>query len=227
MQCILRAIIRLFGRVLPSSQPQEFLNVLDRSMSLWTIWKERFDPPSKPTTARLHTPWFVLINSNCPVCNDVVTEEGRLTHPCGELLDVRSKTPKLIRLIQYPIGYTLVRSERWERFLIKTNSKEIELDTRVPLSSLHAAPWVIWNGQGVSTWPMANTCPECGKSHVKPPQNTFRCDCQARLLPVSMNWAVSLEKKDLIAKLWEEQAFFMKVKGVHVLLSIHTVPSSP
>jgi len=199
-------------------------------MSTWTIWKERFEPTASTTTSRLHTPWIVLLNSNCPVCGIVVLKEGRDTHECGELVDVRPTAPKLISLIQYPIGYTLVRTEKWERFLIKNDSEfQVGLDVRVPLSSLHAAPWVIWNGQGAQPidWTHANLCPECGKSHAKPGQITFRCECQARLFPVSINWPANLEKRDLVAKLWEEQAFFLKVKGVHMLLSIHTMPRSP
>lgn len=195
-------------------------------MSRWTIWEERLARPTEPTTTRIHTPWIVLKNTDCPVCNIAVDTEGRITHGCGETLDVRPAVPLLLQIIRYPIGVTLVRSEKWERFLVKNDSGiQIRPDHKVPISSLHAAPWIIWNGDGVPPphWSRPHHCPECDKPHSNQ-KVTFRCECQARLFPVSMNWLFSVEKKDLVARLWEEQAFFLKVKGVHMLLSTYIMP---
>ena len=196
------------------------------------LWNEPLPRPSDPISNRLKMPWLVHAGSSCPGCGGHVVELGRIGHVCGEQLEVVETGPALVLLIRYLAGYLVVRSDHWDRYLVEA-SEGIIIDnsSRIPLTTLHSIPWVIWDGfgRGRSTWPQASACPECGGSHSRTIANaTFRCGCGARLLPLPYETITSFTTQLLVDKLWDEQAFIIKHAGLHLLFPVQTfLPDAP
>lgn len=177
-------------------------------------------------------PWLVLTGSACPGCGMEVSGSGAVTHECGERLEVTKISSTLVLIVRYPAGYVAVRSDRWDHYLVKTprGLTAVKADSRLPLSTAHAAPWVIWSGEGEPrpNWVQADQCPECGKAHRGNENGTtFRCECRARLLPLPAETIDSFTKEMVVGKLWDEQALMLKSAGSHLLLSVLTFPLDP
>lgn len=194
------------------------------------VWNVVLPKPEGPTSKRLGLPWLVHAGAPCPCCGLVVTQMGESAHECGEKLTVLDTSPALTLLVRYPAGYVVVRSDRWDRYLIKVPTVEplAESDSRVPLTTLHSMPWVIWDGSGVTppAWGRADQCPECGKAYARNNQGVaFRCGCRARLMPLPLEMLQTLRDTDVVGKLWDEQALVLKYGGVHLLLSTLTFQS--
>lgn len=193
-----------------------------------SIWTLRLRRPIEPTSVRLGKSWLVLSGSSCPVCNLWVSGEGALVHGCGEHLEVAKTNATLILVLRYPAGYVTVRSDDlWEHYLLKApvGVSGVESDSRVPLSTVQGAPWVIWSGDDVPhiNWPKASQCPECGKEHSDNAHGVvFRCVCRARLLPLGSETIDSFTEDMVVDELWDEQALILKVCGVRMLLSTLT-----
>ena len=192
------------------------------------IWDRDLDAPQGATSARLRAPWLVLVGSSCPSCGEKVDSAGQITHKCGESLDIVQSYPFLVLLVRYPLGYAVVRTDQWHQYLLKL-PHPTATSSCVPISLIHGGPWVIWSGEGLppTNWVNATRCPECLREHRGVAMNhTFRCDCKARLMPLSMATLESMAP-DHVESLWDEQAFKISVCGYTLLLSTQTMPSSP
>lgn len=225
-----RACVRIISSVSLWTHPfQQFPNHSNmEAMPQSLDWTPVFSPPPEPISVRLKVPWLVQLGAKCPGCGVPVSNLGSITHECGEVLEVVDSAPALVLLVRYPAGYLVVRSDRWDRYLIKVPcTSPIEGDSRVPLSTLHGEPWVIWDRTGTKEphWERAHHCPECGKAHDHPISDTvFRCECRTRLLPLPAEIIVGFTPADVVGKLWDERALVVKHRGRHLLWSMLNFP---